>query len=273
MRRWLGSLFTDSEETPDRETRSSETAPLTPAWEWLGFEPAQPELFRRALRHRSVVDSSGVQAHETYERLEFLGDAVLDLVITEILFAAYPERNEGFLTKLRARLVKGETLGPLARKLNLVEHIEVGDRSMEQGVELSRSVLADVFEALVGAIYLSEGYETVFRFIEETYREHLDMDELSVTVDNFKSELLEWTQARRKPYPDYRVLKESGPGHDKTFVIGVFIDGKQMGSGEGKSKKRAEQDAAQEAWLRLEKAETHDESEGGEDATASETRN
>lgn len=273
MRRWLGSLFTDSEKTPDRETRSFDASSLTPVWEWLGYVPSQPELFQRALRHRSVVDTSEVQAHETYERLEFLGDAVLDLVITEILFAAYPERDEGFLTKLRARLVKGETIGPLAQQLDLGDYIEIGDRSAGQGVEISRSVLADVFESLVGAIYLSEGYETVFSFIERTYREHLNMDELSVKVDNFKSELLEWTQAHRKPYPDYLVLKESGPGHNKTFVIGVFVDGKQLGTGEGKSKKRAEQDAAEEAWLRLSRSETHDESEGGGDATTSETRN
>ncbi|MGM0505760.1 MAG: ribonuclease III [Bacteroidota bacterium] len=273
MRRWLGSLFKDSEETSDRETRSFDAASLTPVWDWLGYEPTHPELFYRALRHRSVVDSSGVQAHETYERLEFLGDAVLDLVITEILFEAYPERNEGFLTKLRARMVKGETLGSLARQLGLDEHIEVGERSAGQGIEISRSVLADVFEALVAAIYVSEGYQEVFRFIESTYREHLDIDKLSVTVDNFKSELLEWTQARRKPYPDYRVLKESGPGHDKTFVVGVFIEGEQMGSGEGKSKKQAEQDAAQEAWFRIRGTINRDEPEGGEDAATSETRN
>ncbi|MEX0593134.1 MAG: ribonuclease III domain-containing protein, partial [Balneolaceae bacterium] len=140
MRRWLGSLFKDVEETSGTETRSIDSTSLNSVWTWLGYEPAHPELFRRALRHRSVVDSSGVQAHETYERLEFLGDAVLDLIITEILFEAYPEHDEGFLTKLRARMVKGETLGRLARRLGLDEHIEVGERSTGQGIEISRSV-------------------------------------------------------------------------------------------------------------------------------------
>lgn len=272
MRRWLGSLFPDSEKVTDRDSMPPDSQNPSRLSKLLGFEPTHPELFQRALRHRSLVEENGVQAHETYERLEFLGDAVLDLVITEILFVAYPERDEGFLTKLRARLVKGDTLGRLAQQLGLDAHIEVGGRSGSRDHEISRSVLADVLEAVIGAIYLSEGYESVSRFIEQTYQKHLDLEKVSVTVDNFKSELLEWTQAHRKPYPHYKVLKETGPGHDKRFIVAVFVDGERMGTGEGKSKKRAEQSAAREAWMHLNEANGNESMEGGADAAASETR-
>lgn len=204
-------------------------------------------IFYKALRHRSIVDNEQFEAHETYERLEFLGDAVLDLIVTEILFDKYPTENEGFLTKLRSKIVKGETLSILAKELSLNEALEVGQRASGQGIELSKSVLADVYEAIVAAIYISLGYEATFRFVESNMDRFLDFDNLEKKVDNYKSLLMEHTQSERKPLPSYKIISEEGPGHDKTFYVAVYVDKQKMGEGKGKSKKQAEQLAARNA--------------------------
>ena len=219
----------------------------------LGFPilPQHVHLFTKALRHRSIVDNEKYEAHETYERLEFLGDAVLDLIVTEILFRAYPRENEGFLTKLRSKIVKGDTLSDLAKKLKLNEVLEVGHRSTGQGIELSKSVLADVYEAIIAAIYVSQGYDFTFRFVEANLNEFLDIKIIEKKVDNFKSLLMEYTQSQKAPLPEYRVISETGPGHDKTFSVAVYVSGKKLGTGKGKSKKEAEQVAAKDALEKL----------------------
>lgn len=209
------------------------------------------QLFMRALRHRSIVDNEKYERYETYERLEFLGDAVLDLVITEILFDLYPTENEGFLTKLRAKIVRGDTLFQLAKELGFNEFLEVGDRVAGQGLELSKGVLSDVFEAMVAAIYISGGYEEAYRFLEHTLHRYLDFEEVVQAIDNYKSLLMEFSQSEKWDLPRYQVLSEAGPGHNKTFNVAVFIEGKKMGKGSGKSKKKAEQKAAQKALAAL----------------------
>lgn len=204
-------------------------------------------VFLQALRHRSIIDDNRYKAYETYERLEFLGDAVLDLVITEILFEKFPKEDEGFLTKLRAKIVRGDTLAMLALKLNINKLLEVGERASEQKIEFSKSVLADVFESVIAAIYLSKGYTFTHQFVSDVVNKHIDFVDLQDKVDNHKSVLMEYLQALKKPLPEYRVLSEEGPGHDKIFTIGVFVDGEIQGEGSGKSKKQAEQIAAQAA--------------------------
>lgn len=208
-------------------------------------------LFTKALRHRSIVDNTQYEAHETYERLEFLGDAVLDLIVTEILFEKYPTEDEGFLTKLRSKIVKGDTLYKLALSLELNEALEIGDRAAGQGIELSKSVLADVYEAIIAALYLSLGYEKTFRFVKMNLEKFLDMKTIETQVDNYKSVLMEYTQAEKIQLPEYRILSEDGPGHDKTFIVAVYIRNKEAGRGEGKSKKQAEQVAARNALSKL----------------------
>lgn len=205
------------------------------------------QLFQRALRHRSIVDNEKYESYETYERLEFLGDAVLDLITTEILFDLYPKENEGFLTKLRAKIVRGETLYELAKKLGLNHFLEIGERASGQGIELSKSVLSDVFEALVAAIYISGGYETAFTFVEDTLEKYLNFDEVVNAIDNYKSLLMEYSQSKKWKLPHYDVLSEEGPAHNKTFRVAVYIEGRNMGEGTGKSKKKAEQRAAKKA--------------------------
>lgn len=213
----------------------------------LEIPPEHYHLFYKALRHRSIISSDKYKPEETYERLEFLGDAVLDLIVSEILYSSYPEKNEGYLTKLRSKIVKGETLAILAKELRLNDVMEIGDRASGQGIELSKSILADVYEAIVAALYLSMGYKTTFEFVQANLRQFLNLEKIEKKVDNFKSMLMEHAQSEKMNLPEYRVLSEEGPGHNKTFKVSVLLNHKTIGTGIGKSKKQAEQDAAKKA--------------------------
>lgn len=210
-----------------------------------------PFLFIKALRHRSILADDNFSSTDSYERLEFLGDAVLDLIVTEIIFDKYPDENEGFLTKLRAKIVKGDALAEYSRKLNISDLLVIGDRAQGQGIEFSKSVLADVFEALIGAIYLDSGYKEASRFVQHIFEDLVDVESLTDTLDNYKSLLLEYAQAHQMTIPRYEVIRESGPGHNKTFEVRALVDDQEMGQGIGKSKKEAEQRAARKALEKL----------------------
>lgn len=213
----------------------------------MGEPINSPHYFLRALRHRSKLIEDGLDDVESYEQLEFLGDAVLDLVITEILFERFPDNNEGFMTKLRSRLVKEATLAELSRALGFPDLVEVGNRVKGQGIELKNSVLCDIFESVIGAIYRDAGIKAAQKFIRNAYNAHIDIDNMSVTQDNYKSLLLEFTQAHKLSVPDYVILSETGPDHDKTFSIEVRINDVSRGDGKAKNKKNAEQQAARKA--------------------------
>lgn len=219
----------------------------------LGFSipPKDRPVFIQAFRHRSIVDSELYESHETYERLEFLGDAVLDLIVTEILFEKYPTQNEGFLTKLRSKIVKGDTLAEIAENLEFHRVLEVGERSSGQGIEFSKSILADVYESVVAAIYISKGYSFTFSFVLSNVNRFLDFKTLENKIDNYKSVLMEHCQSENASLPVYKIISEEGPGHDKTFQVAVYFEGEELGSGTGKSKKKAEQAAAKIAIEKL----------------------
>lgn len=210
-----------------------------------------PFIFIRALRHRSTLVDESYSSTDSYERLEFLGDAVLDLIVTEIIFDKFSEENEGFLTKLRAKLVNGDALAHYARELELHSLLVLGERVRGQGIEHSKSVLADIFEALVGALYLDQGYKQVSKFVQQVIEEYVDFDQIIDSLDNYKSLLLEFAQANKMDIPVYNLVSESGPGHDKTFVVQVLVDNRPMAEGSGKSKKQAEQQAARRALKKL----------------------
>ncbi len=210
-----------------------------------------PFIYIRALRHRSTLVDDNFSSTDSYERLEFLGDAVLDLIVTEVIFDFFPDKNEGFLTKLRAKLVKGDTLAMYARKLELNDLMLLGERVQGQGIEQSKSVLSDVFEALVGALYLDGGYKPTSEFVRNVIEEYVDFETITDSLDNYKSLLLEFAQARKMEIPTYRVVDEKGPGHNKTFEIEVLVDNKAIAQGVGKSKKEAEQKAARKALEKL----------------------
>lgn len=209
------------------------------------------QLFQKALRHRSIVDNEKFESYETYERLEFLGDAVLDLIVTEILFEKYPKENEGFLTKLRAKIVRGDTLFELAKKLGLNEFLEIGERASGQGIEYSKSVLSDVYEALVAAVYISSGYGSAHKFVSSHIDRFINFKKIVKEIDNYKSLLMEYSQSEKLKLPRYEVISEEGPGHNKTFYVAVYIENKKLGEGTGKSKKEAEQAAAADALIAL----------------------
>jgi ribonuclease-3 len=224
--------------------------------ELFGESIDNPSLYLKALRHRSKLADANVSFQETdsYEQLEFLGDAVLDLIVTEILFDRFPEENEGFMTKLRSKVVKGHSLARLSKKLNLGSVVEVGSRAKGQGIEFSNSVLADIFEAVIGALYRDKGYSFTFNFVSDVIENYIDLKNLVKTHDNYKSLLLEYAQARKNPIPEYKVISEKGPPHDKVFEIQVSINDKVLGLGVGKNKKTAEQIAAKIALQHLKEA-------------------
>jgi ribonuclease-3 len=242
----LRSYFqSDKELPPEQKRRVQELEGI------IGTEIENPFIYVRALRHRSTLADDNFSSADSYERLEFLGDAVLDLIVTEIIFDLFPEKNEGFLTKLRAKLVKGDTLAMFAQKLELNRLMFLGERVQGQGIEHSKSVLSDVFEALIGALYLDIGSERTSHFVRKIIERYVDFDQITSTLDNYKSLLLEFAQARQMKIPTYEVISEEGPGHDKTFGVEVYVDGNPMAQGKGKSKKEAEQLAARKAFNKL----------------------
>lgn len=211
----------------------------------IGIEIENTSLFQRALRHRSMLTQEQYAKYDSYERLEFLGDAVLDLITAEILFNQYPKKDEGFLTKIRAKLVKGDTLSEFSKNLGLDDLMEVGERP--SNTKISKSILADVFESIIAAIYITKGYKCAFEFVERVFNKFVNFDDLIHTVDNYKSVLLEYSQAQKLSLPVYRTVNESGPGHNRTFEVIVYIGDDELGTGIGKSKKKAEQLAAEAA--------------------------
>lgn len=208
----------------------------------LGFRPGNLNLYRKAFTHSSAVNQNrGADSRrESYERLEFLGDAILSAVIADYLFKKFPFRDEGFLTKLRSRIVSRQQLGKLAQKFGIERLIEA-----ESGLAgRSNSISGDVFEALIGAIYIDKGYDFTNRFINQTIlRYHLDIDEIEATDLDFKSKLIEWAQKSKKELR-FNLVEELGTGQNKVFVIEITIDGVAHGRSQHPSKKRAEQEAA-----------------------------
>lgn len=219
----------------------------------IGISCYRPRLYLKALRHRSIIAEHNMAATESYEQLEFIGDAVLDLIASEIIFNKYPDADEGFMTQLRSRLVKGEMLAELGRNICLMDYIELGERVKNQGVEYTESVLADVFEAMIGAIFQDHGYLKTRDFVMELYQKYVQLDVLVTEQDNFKSILLERVQAEKLPAPVYNIVRESGPGHHKVFEVEVKVHDQVLGTGTGKNKKKAEQAAAQQALQVLDK--------------------
>lgn len=236
-----GDAVRDFRRGPSREALS----------ELIQADIRNPALYEQALRHRSLLRGMSEAHADSNERLEYLGDAVLGFVVADVLYVSFPDKTEGFLTRLRSKLVNGRQLARSARRIDLGHYIQVGDSlASEEDID-NDSILADAFEAIVGAIYLDLGMGEVRSFIDRTLLEHLDLDEVAERRDNFKSALLEYLQARGREQPRYRVISEIGPSHQKQFEVGVYLSGEEYGRGEARSKKRAEQAAARVALDRL----------------------
>jgi len=207
-------------------------------------------LLRLALTHPSVAHEQSAPI-QTNQRLEFLGDAVLQLVLTRELYQKFPAVGEGLLTKARAQLVNRRSLAEQARQLGLGQHLIVSRGEEQSGGRERLSSLADTFEALLGAVFLDGGFEAAREFI---LREFVtSFGELSVipTLDNPKGELQEFLQASSSEAPRYHVVSATGPDHDRVFECTVHHQGVELARGQGKSKKAAESEAALAALIKL----------------------
>ena len=212
----------------------------------IGAPIGDKNVYIEALIHRSFLEENE-QFNFSNERLEFLGDSVLNLVIGEFLFNKFPNEEEGFLTKVRAKMVNRNALSLISENLRLGDLLIVSSNVPKSITQSSKSLLSDALEALIGALYLDKGLETSKRFIQKNILEPALKDGEHLIDENYKSQLLEFAQAQKMDIPVYHIISEEGPHHDKTFTAEVIVDGKLLGEGKGKSKKEAEQSAAKEA--------------------------
>ncbi len=202
-------------------------------------------LLERALTHSSYAKNSTLEQTQSYERLEFLGDAVLKIAISEFLFKEFPDANEGKLTQHRAYIVSDAVLANLASKIGL------GDLILLKGVKLQDSIIACVFEALLGEIFLETGLKGASDFLLKNFSEEFSRLIEESEFSNPKALLQEYTQGKNNELPVYKTINETGSAHDKTFEIEVSYEGTIIGTGTGKSKKEAQQKAAKEALMKL----------------------
>lgn len=222
------------------------------ATEKLGFDFNDVNLLVTALTHRSYMNEHKKSVRNHNERLEFLGDAVLELVTTRFLFDKYNE-PEGILTSWRAALVRTESIGAAGSELGYEPLVRMS-RGEKRGSERARlHIVANAFEALIGAIYLDQGYDVATDFITKHILSKTDAILADESWRDPKSYLQEVSQRIDNQTPQYKVVDEDGPDHDKIFVVGVFINGKQIGKGKGSSKQMAQQEAAKKALLHYEK--------------------
>jgi len=216
------------------------------------LECADAALVLRAHTHLSHERDDGAGHNEV---LEFLGDAVLDLAVSDLLMRRYPARSEGDLSKMRAALVNTSVLAEKAALLKLGPLLRLGKGEERSGGRTKPSILAGAFEALLGAVYQDGGFEAARRLVERYFAD--DVEEKELGRQDYKTRLQEISQMLFHAPPSYRVVAESGPDHDKHFVTEITVGGKVLGKGEGKTKKQAEQQAAKKALSELQKSGGH----------------
>jgi ribonuclease-3 len=227
----------------------------------LGYRFQNPKLLERALTHSSIVPElrgeqlpHSAEPIRNNERLEFLGDSVLQLLASEYLLRAFPEWSEGQLSKSRARIVNAHSLQDAARRLRLGEHLRLGRGEEKTGGREKSAILADAFEAVVAAVYLDAGLEAAREMLERLLFSHaLEERGERIAESDRKSALQEFLQGRGQPPAQYRLKGETGPDHRKVFAVEVWVNGDRLAHGEGSTKKEAEQRAAQSALELLEK--------------------
>jgi ribonuclease-3 len=220
----------------------------------VGYKFRDAELLKQALVHRSRVNEARISPREKdNERLEFLGDAVLQLAISDYLIREFPSLDEGELTKKRSALVRAESLAVAAENLKLGRHLVLGRGEEASGGRGKASILAGALEAVLGAIYLDGGYDAAAGIIESWLRKFLRaVNGVEFFQSDYKSRLQEVCQSRYHQSPEYVIIDQSGPDHHKTFQVGVRLQKELRGFGKGRSKKEAEQAAARDVLLSLE---------------------
>ncbi|MCL4353486.1 ribonuclease III [Patescibacteria group bacterium] len=211
------------------------------------------KLFDQAFTHRSYLNEAREKL-ENNERLEFLGDSIISFIVSRHLFALFPNFNEGKLTNLRSLLVNTKSLASVARQLNFGSLLKLSRGEEESNGRENESLLADSFEAFVGALYLDRGIETVETFLRSVLLEKTSVLARENTLKDPKSLLQEFVQAKKQNAPVYKVLAEEGPAHERLFTVGVYVQNALIEQGKGKSKQRAEEEAAEKALRKLNKA-------------------
>ena len=215
----------------------------------LGYAFKRHALLRCALTHSSFAHEQKLGATESNERLEFLGDAVLELCISDVLYHRYQNMNEGELTKKRALFVCESTLANIARKLGLGKFLLLGQGEAREGGREKDSILADAFESILGAVFLDGGIQETSNVVRSLFEPILDKTSLQKT-DN-KTQLQEILQKKSKATATYSIIHEDGPPHQRVFTACVYHEGKKLGTGKGPSKKMAEQEAAGAALVKI----------------------
>ena len=211
----------------------------------IKVKPNNLEFYDLALTHPSYNADANTK-HFDYERFEYMGDAVLDFVVADLIFHEFSDMDQGKMSKLRSHLVKSHTLSNYARQINLADFIKCGHSISPEQLRQSDKILEDVFEALVGAIYLDQGIEFVFNYIKELFQE--DIKKLGqIDLTDYKSKLQEEMQSEHRESVHYVTIREYGPAHDRTYEVNVLFNDIVLASGVGKSKKAAEEDAAKNA--------------------------
>lgn len=207
-------------------------------------------LFEQALTHKSWVNEHpGIRTSN--ERLEFLGDAILEFVVSKEIYESFPDKEEGYLTALRANLVNTVNLAEVAKTLNLGEQLFLSRGEDDGGGRSNSSLLADTVEALIGAIYMDQGIDAAYEFIKSNLLIQID-EKTKTNLKDPKSRIQEYLQSKGLPAPKYKVVAESGPDHNKNFVIQINVNNEAIGEGAGKSKSEAEQKAAEAALTKFE---------------------
>ncbi|KKS94553.1 MAG: Ribonuclease 3 [Candidatus Collierbacteria bacterium GW2011_GWB1_44_6] len=246
MEPWLRPLITQEEKKPPMNRPN-----LKLLQEIIDYEFRDPNLLETALTHRSCLNQPGII--ESYERLEFLGDAILEMLISVYLFNKYPDKMEGYLTAARSAIVRTESLSKVSEQNHINDYIRMSKGEEATGGRKNSSILEDVIESLIGALFLDGGLEAAKAFFERLILPNAkDIIALNQLKDS-KSLLQEKVQSQGLQSPVYQTINEVGLDHNKTFEVAVFIDGKQLATGKGKNKQEAEQKAATAALITIDK--------------------
>ncbi len=204
------------------------------------------KLLEQAFVHRSFLNETKEKLSSN-ERMEFLGDSIISFVVSDYLYKKYPQFNEGILTNIRSLLVNTKSLAQVAKELNFGSYLKLSKGEEDSKGRQNQSLLADCFESFVGALYLDQGIEKVSEFLNSSLIVKVEDITRNKSFKDPKSLLQEYVQSRKQSSPMYKVLQESGPAHARKFTIGVYVDNKIIGEGLGKSKREAEENAAQKA--------------------------
>jgi ribonuclease-3 len=219
----------------------------------INYEIINKRVFINALTHRSFLKSKNVNGLKlsSNERLEYLGDAILDSVVAEYLYKNFPSSEEGDLTKFRSVLVNQRFLAERSKEISLQKFLLAAPTALKSIDDGYDTILSDTYEALVGAIFIDRGYDAAKEFLNNQIFKKLDVKWLNQFDENYKSKLLEYTQANTDFVPDYKVINQEGPEHNKLFTVEVSINERALGIGKGRTKKQAEQEAASNALKNL----------------------